>query len=401
MDFCMKFPCTNMAMSAENSPRPYPAELINTPDGPYIVGTGAPLGFFTSASFDELAIISTQLGEEGRHLFIEEFKIDNVRHVRPPTSLQDLFQGFDAIGLYMYGIGFCYFFMCYIGKFAQEYQKQMDTKEKDFFWERVYHYRKILLDDEKLNPLKILLDPSLSSAWPSPHDNWTRSKKNEPEAWQNSEQNQTINESNSPSDLFTNPMCRLELENPSPEKYTRGSSFMIFSKCKNCTRNQDGKETLIIITESDELAVNYEWSGIPKPKLSTPLSSERILSSTASSKRDPKSTYIPHVRSSDLVRGKSKIPRLMRPNSQAAISYSTRPRKQSVKGTESNQRKKIVTTAAGQSKIVRKPNLSVSSQKVSPHKPNKFKKINDSCGVAEHFKKTGQVNRGWQKKPWV
>ncbi|CAD6504064.1 BgTH12-05802 [Blumeria graminis f. sp. triticale] len=333
--------------------------------------------------------------------FIEEFKVDNVRHMMAPTSLQDLFQGFDAVGLYMYGIEFCYFFMCYIGKFAQEYRKEMDTKEKDFFWERVHHYRKILLDDERLNPLKRLLDPSLSSKWPFPHDNQTRSKRYEPEARRNSEQNRTIDESNSPSDLFTNPMCRLELENPSPKKYTRGSSFMIFNKCKNCKRSQDGKETLIIITESDEPAVNNEWSGIPKPKLSTPLASERIFSSTASSKRDSKSTYIPHVRSSDLVGGKSKIPRLMRPKFQAAISCSTRPRKKPAKWNESNERKENFTAATVQSKNIRKPNLPVPSQKVSPPKTDRFKKTQAPCGVVEPIKKIGQVNRVWQKKPWV
>ncbi|CAD6504061.1 BgTH12-05798 [Blumeria graminis f. sp. triticale] len=333
--------------------------------------------------------------------FIEEFKVDNVRHMMAPTSLQDLFQGFDAVGLYMYGIEFCYFFMCYIGKFAQEYRKEMDTKEKDFFWERVHHYRKILLDDERLNPLKRLLDPSLSSKWPFPHDNRTRSKRYEPEARRNSEQNRSINESNSPSDLFTNPMCRLELENPSPNKYTRGSSFMIFNKCKNCKRNQDGNETLIIITESDEPAVNNEWSGIPKPKLSTPLASERIFSSTASSKRDPKSTYIPHVRSSDLVGGKSKIPRLKRLKFQAAISCSTRPRKKPAKGNESNERKENFTAATVQSKNIRKPNLPVPSQKVSPSKPDRFKKTHAPCAVVEPIKKTGQVNRVWQKKAWV
>ncbi|SZF03175.1 unnamed protein product [Blumeria hordei] len=479
MDLAMVFPYANLALSAEKSPRPFPAKLINTPDGPYIVGTGAPLSFFTSASFDVPAIVSTKLGtleniawpkslldlprpfdhvdvrrkaKKSAILFVEHFKIDNMRHLKPPTSLQDLFRGFDAVEIYMYGIEFCYYVMCYLGKFAQEYQEkmfqmidsytenlveknknhliqlpraengaeervlhrnqykvteQMNRKEKDFFWERVCHHRKELLDDEKRNPLKTLFDLSLSRKWPFPRENRARSKKYDSEARRNVEQNESINESNSLSDLFTNPMCRLELDNPSPEKYTRGSSFMVFGKCKNCTRNNDGNETLIVITKSNETAANNEWSGIPKPKLSMPLSSERNLSSTASSKRDPKSTYIPHVRSSDLVMGKSKIPRLMRPKSQATISCSTRPRLHSVKGVElkerkeRKERKKIVAAVTEQSKNIRKPNLSVQSQKVSPPKPDKLKGSPSSFGKREPIKKTDQVNRGCQRKPWV
>ncbi|SZF03134.1 unnamed protein product [Blumeria hordei] len=477
MDLSMVFPYANMALSADNSPRPYPAKLIDTPDGPYIDGTGAPLSFFTSVPFEVPAIVSTQLGtleniawpkslldlprpfdhidvrrkaKKAAIFFVQKFKINNLRHLRPSTSLQDLFQGFDAVDLYMYGIEFCYYVMYYIGKLAQEnkgkmYQmidsytknlvesnkihliqlpraengteeralhrnrykitEQMDRKEKDFFWERVCHHRKELLDDEKRNPLKILIDLSVSRKWLFPRDNQARSKKYDSEAWRNLEQKESVNESSSPSDLFTNPMCRLELDNPSPEKYTRGSSFMVFNKCKNCARNENGNEngneTLIVITESNESAVNDKWSGIPKPKLSTPLSSERVLSSTPSSKRDPKSIYIPHVRSSDLVMGKSKIPRLMRPKSQATISGLTLPGKKSVKGVELKERKKIVTAVAGQSKNIRKPNLSVQSQKVSSPKLDKFKKTPASSGVRVPIKKTGQVNLGCQRKPWV
>ncbi|SZF03129.1 unnamed protein product [Blumeria hordei] len=485
MDVAMVFPYAYMAMCAENSPRPFPAKLINTPGGPYIDGTGAPLSFFTSAPFEVPAIVSTQLGtlenkawpksvldlprpfdhvdvrrkaKKAVIFFVEEFKIDNLRHLTPPTSLQDLFQGFDAVEVYMYGIEFCYYVMYYIGKYAQEYQgkmnqmidsytknlvetnkihliqlpranngteervlhrnrykvtEQMDRKEKDFFWERICHHRKELLDDEKRNPLKSLFDLSLSRKWPFPHDNRARSREYDSDARQNLEQNESINESDSPSsvtspsgiellsrDLFTNPMCRLELDNPCPEKYTRGSSFMVFNKCKYCARNEDCKETLIVITESNESTVNNEWLGIPKPKLSTPLSSERVLS-TPSSKRDPKSIYIPHVRSSDLVMGKSKIPRLMRPKSQATISDLTQPGKKSVKGVELKERKKIVTAVARQSKNIRKPNISVQSQKVSSPKPDKFKKTPASSGVRVPIKKTGQVNLGCQRKPWV
>ncbi|SZF03131.1 unnamed protein product [Blumeria hordei] len=458
MDLAMQFRYSYMAMSAENT-RPYPAELIDTPDGPYIVGTGAPLLFFTSAYYDDPAIVSTQLGKMERKpwpkslldlphpfnhvdvisnakkaaiFFVEEFHIHNVRHVRPPTSLCDLFQGFDAVGLYMYGVEFCYPVMYYIGQFAQEYQwkmiqmidsctknlvekkkkyliqlpraenstverilhrvnykitEQMNKIEEKFFWERIFHYRKMIFDEEKINPLKRHLDPSFSNIWPCSNDNQTRSTKYEPEARRDLKQNQTMNESDSSLDLITNPMCRLGLENPSTKKFTYGTSFVKSHKFKNYSRIRNRKEKVPIITEAKEPLVSSKCSRIPRPKISTPFSSERILSSTASTRNNLKSTCIPYVRSSDLISGNSKIPRLLCLKSQASISGSATPRKQPVKVIELHDRTKIITQATVQLKNLRKRKLSAQSQNSSPLKPDKLKKT-------QYFVKRG---RGYPK----
>ncbi|EPQ63844.1 hypothetical protein BGT96224_Ac30290 [Blumeria graminis f. sp. tritici 96224] len=455
MDLAMQFPYSYMAMSAENTPRPYPAEIIDTPDGPYIVGTGAPLRFFTSAYFDDPAIVSTQLGEMERNswpkslldlphpfnhvdvrrkaekaaiFFVEEFHIDNVRHIRPPISLCDLFQGFDAVELYMHGIEFCYYIMYYIGKFAQEYQSKMNqmidsyTKnlvetnkkhlirlplaenstierilhrvnykitermnkmEEKFFWERIFHYRRMLFHvNEKINPRKRRLESSFSNIWPCSNDSRIRCTKYEHESRRHLKQNQMINESDSSlsvsPDLITNPMCRLELENPSTEKYTLGASFVKFRKFKNCRRIRDRKEKVPIITEANNPVVSSAYSRIPRPKFSTPLWSQRILSSTASKRKDSKSTYIPYVRSSDLISGNSKIPRLLCLKSQATVSGSATSRKQPTKASELYDGKKIITQATGQFKNMRKRKLSAQSQNSSPLKPDKLKKSHTS-----------------------
>ncbi|CAD6504066.1 BgTH12-05803 [Blumeria graminis f. sp. triticale] len=379
MDLAMQFPYSYMAMSAENTPRPYPAEIIDTPDGPYIVGTGAPLRFFTSAYFDDPAIVSTQLGEMAAIFFVEEFHIDNVRHIRPPISLCDLFQGFDAVELYMHGIEFCYYIMYYIGKFAQEYQKRMNKMEEKFFWERIFHYRRMLFHvNEKINPRKRRLESSFSNIWPCSNDSRIRCTKYEHESRRHLKQNQMINESDSSLDLITNPMCRLELENPSTEKYTLGASFVKFRKFKNCRRIRDRKEKVPIITEANNPVVSSAYSRIPRPKFSTPLWSQRILSSTASKRKDSKSTYIPYVRSSDLISGNSKIPRLLCLKSQATVSGSATSRKQPTKASELYDGKKIITQATGQFKNMRKRKLSAQSQNSSPLKPDKLKKSHTS-----------------------
>ncbi|CAD6504054.1 BgTH12-05791 [Blumeria graminis f. sp. triticale] len=210
-----------------------------------------------------------------------------------------------------------------------------------------------------------------------------------------------MNESDSSLDLITNPMCRLELENPSTEKYTCGASFFKFRKFKNCRRIRNRIERVPIITEANDPVVDSEYSRIPRPKISTLLLSERILTSSASRVKDPKSTCIPYARSSDLISGNSKIPRLLCLKSQATISGSATSRKQPAKASELYDRKKIITQATGHFKNMRKRKLSAQSRNSSPIKPDKLKKTYVSSREVESIKKAGHLNRRQQNKAWV
>ncbi|SZF03136.1 unnamed protein product [Blumeria hordei] len=168
-------------------------------------------------------------------------------------------------------------------------------------------------------------------------------------------------------------MCRLELENPSTKKFTYGTSFVKSRNFKNYRRikNRKGK---VPITEANEPVVSNEVSRIQRPKISTPFSSERILSSTASTRNDLESTCIPYVRSSDLISGNSRMLRFLCLKSQPAISGSATSRNQPVKISEWYDGKKIITTVTWQFKNMRKRKFSAQSQNLSPLKPDKLKK---------------------------
>ncbi|SZF05602.1 unnamed protein product [Blumeria hordei] len=138
-----------MAVCDNDSRRPVSTYLVDTPAGPYLYGTGAPLKFFTSDTVDSPAIISNNLramvkrdwpasledlpapieyddteamAEKLAAFFVNQSDPDDVSEIPPPISPHELFMGFNAVHIYQYGIDFCYQVMCHISRLGERSQ---------------------------------------------------------------------------------------------------------------------------------------------------------------------------------------------------------------------------------------------------------------------------------------
>ncbi|SZF03485.1 unnamed protein product [Blumeria hordei] len=159
MESVMKIPYHSMAVCDNNSRRPVSTHLVDTPAGPYLYGTGAPLRFFTSDTIDSPAIISNNLramvkrdwpesledlpapieyddteamAEKLATFFVNQSDLDDVSEIPLPISLHDLFMGFNAVHIYQYGIDFCYQVMCHISRLGERTQTP-EVEEKETY----------------------------------------------------------------------------------------------------------------------------------------------------------------------------------------------------------------------------------------------------------------------------
>ena len=155
----MKFPYHSMAVCDSDSRRPVSTHLVDTPGGPYIYGTGAPLRFFVSYTVDSPAIVTTNLralvkrdwpesledlpapieyddteamAEKLATFFVNQSDPDDVSEIPRPTSPYDLFMGFNAVHIYQYGIDFCYQVMCHISRLGERTQTPV-VEEKETY----------------------------------------------------------------------------------------------------------------------------------------------------------------------------------------------------------------------------------------------------------------------------
>ncbi|SZF05591.1 unnamed protein product [Blumeria hordei] len=144
-------------MGDHDSPRPTSVYLVDTPDGPYIYGTGAPFDFFTFDPVNAPAVVTTNLGAWPKRYwpeYLEDlpapieyqdtelmaiklalyFVTQNdptiVSGIPPPMSPYDLYMGFDAVHIYQYGLDFCYKVMCHISQLGKKI-KSLVLQEKD------------------------------------------------------------------------------------------------------------------------------------------------------------------------------------------------------------------------------------------------------------------------------
>ncbi|CAD6502499.1 BgTH12-05091 [Blumeria graminis f. sp. triticale] len=144
-------------MGNNDSPRPSSISLVDTPDGPYIYGTGAPFDFFTFDPVNAPAVVTTNLGAWPKRYwpeYLEDlpapieyqnmelmaiklaiyFVTQNdptiVSGIPRPMSPYDLYIGFDAVHIYQYGLDFCYKVLCHISRLGKKI-KRLVLQEKD------------------------------------------------------------------------------------------------------------------------------------------------------------------------------------------------------------------------------------------------------------------------------